>query len=231
MGTSNGINDGQIIAGAGSVVATTTLTVWSAVAAAGPINFVPVAGQIATGLIAVAVAAYKLAQGCGPTCTESSKFADQAQALLYKNMQEYFAIPDYKRTLDIQRQAMLTFEKVAQALAAACGQAALGAAGQRCISERLVEGGQAPWCPTSDHRGCDWITTMYNPIKNDPAPARNIAAAGVSSVPAQINNAVQGGGSFAQVAGAPILIGGQSISLGVVLLVIAAIILIFIASI
>ncbi len=232
MGTSNGISDSGLIVGAAGTAVATTFAAWAAIAAGA--NVVPVLGQAAAGIIAVGIAMAKLAQGCGPTCTQASEFANQAEQLGARNHREYFAIPEHLRTLDIQKQAMYNFERIAQALSQACGQASLGAAGQRCIQERLIEGGMAPWCPTPDKRGCDWITTMYNPIKNDPVPAAN-AARGIRgnptlTVPQQVGAAIQGGGSFGEVISTPIMIGGQAVSMGVIMLVLAAIFLIFIAS-
>ena len=66
-----------------------------------------------------------------------------------------------------------------------CGNPALGAAGQRCISERLVRGGSAPWCTKPNNVGCDWYTTIYDPIANDPNVVADPASA-VNSVVSSI---------------------------------------------
>jgi hypothetical protein len=64
------------------------------------------------------------------------------------------------------------FNKVQQG----CSNPALGTAGQHCISERLVRGGTAPWCPNPGHTGCDWYVLYRNPIAEDPDVAANVAA-------------------------------------------------------
>jgi len=37
-----------------------------------------------------------------------------------------------------------------------------------CISERLVKGGTGSVVSNPGHTGCDWITTLRDPIANDP---------------------------------------------------------------
>lgn len=186
-----------------------------------PANPISALVAIAGPLVALVV---NLARGCGQTCIATAGYADDAQRALSSITNQYFSIPESQRTPELQRKALEFIQQILTALARACGQPGLGSAGRRCIEERLIEGGQAPWCPNPDHRGCDWVTAFYNPIKNDPAPARNTsrpATGAVSQLPS--------GASFQQVAGATVQIGSQAVSMGVIMLVFAAIFLIFIA--
>ena len=69
------------------------------------------------------------------------------------------------RTKSTQQYVLSQMQQIISALQQACSSPALGAAGQRCISERLVRGGTAPWCPTGT--GCDYYTSIVDPIAND----------------------------------------------------------------
>lgn len=129
----------------------------------------------AAGIADLVGAAFKLFSGCGQSCVLSSQYADQAEAILNNLTQSYFATP-IPRPASFQANAEQSVQQILNWLQQMCSNPQLGAAGQRCISERLVEGGTAPWCPT--HTGCDWITAYYRPIANDPnvVPDAQIAA-------------------------------------------------------
>lgn len=121
-----------------------------------------------------------LFQGCGASCIQSTEFANQFEDALNQLKAAYDSQPIHYKSL--QTQTLGYMQSAADQLRKACSDPALGAAGQRCISERLVRGGTAPWCPTPSHTGCDFWSTYYDPIANDPTvvpdpPAVSSAAA------------------------------------------------------
>lgn len=125
--------------------------------------FGPVAGSfmaIAGSLVSAAAVMFK---GCGASCTETSRVADEAQAAAKQVTDAYWA--QSTRYKSSQIAAMAALESIAEQLQAFCSNPAFGDAGKRCISERLVRGGTAPWCPTGT--GCDFWSTIYDPIAND----------------------------------------------------------------
>lgn len=152
------------------------------VALAGPVG-AAIAGVIAVG----SLIATMFFNGCGETCVRASQDADKYGALAQKNLQAYMSSPVHYASL--QAAALNNFDTLLNALQTACSDPALGAAGQRCISERLVKGNPAPWCPTKT--GCDWITTMRDPIANDPNVVPD------PSPVTQSSQAVSGAGSSA----------------------------------
>ncbi len=103
-------------------------------------------------------------RGCGQTCIVASKAADDATAAAEQIKQQYWGTP-VPRPRSLQQAALSALKQIADTLQAACSNPTLGDAGKRCISERLVEGGSAPWCPNG---GCDYWTTYYRPIEKDP---------------------------------------------------------------
>lgn len=122
--------------------------------------FVAAAGAVASMVSQVAA----MFQGCGQTCVETSDAANQAGAIATQIRDNYLAEPVHYASL--QQIAVDGIQKIFAQLQQVCSNPAMGAAGQRCISERLVKGGTAPWCPTST--GCDWITVILDPVLNDP---------------------------------------------------------------
>lgn len=104
-------------------------------------------------------------RGCGQTCIVASQSADQAGAAWDQIKQAYWSAP-MPRPRSLQQAALTGLKNIADTLQAACSNPALGEAGRRCISERLVRGGTAPWCPGGT--GCDFWTAIYDPIANDP---------------------------------------------------------------
>jgi len=121
-------------------------------------------GAAAAGLIAVGSLVANMFHGCGQTCIIASQAADKLVAIAKQNLDAYMSAPVHYKSL--QLAALNNFDTLKNALQTACGDPALGDAGVRCISERLVKGNPAPWCPT--RTGCDWITTLRDPIANDP---------------------------------------------------------------
>ena len=126
----------------------------------------PVGAAIA-GIIAIAPLIVNLFKGCGQTCIAATNIANQAATVLGQNLNAYISSPT--RHASMQAAALNNVTTIFAALQKGCSDPALGAAGQRCISERLVRGGTAPWCPNPGHAGCDWYALYYDPIANDPA--------------------------------------------------------------
>lgn len=164
MGLSPGAQTAESISLAG---ASTTLGILAAmhaviggVAMAGPV------GAAIAGILAIAPLIVNLFKGCGQTCIAATKIANQAATVLGQNFQAYSSSPT--RTVSMQAAALNNVKTIFAALQQGCSDPALGAAGQRCISERLVRGGTAPWCPNPGHTGCDWYALYYDPIANDP---------------------------------------------------------------
>jgi hypothetical protein len=144
-------------------------------AIAGPI------GAIAGALVGIFS---QMFQGCGSTCTLASNEANQVENLLQQNLSAYEASG---HTQSEQAAAIANAQYAFTQLNQFCSNPQLGAAGQRCISERLVQGGTAPWCPNPGHTGCDWITTYLLPIQNDPnvvpdTPTSPVVSSTVNSV-------------------------------------------------
>lgn len=124
-----------------------------------------VAGAIA-GVIAIGSQIANMFKGCGQTCVVATQDANKAEQLLQNNLDQYMTAPVHYKSL--QLAAANNANTLFNALRQACSDPSLGPAGQRCISERLVKGGTAPWCPNPGNTGCDWITAYLDPIMNDP---------------------------------------------------------------
>lgn len=187
---------------------------WKNAAVGGIAGGLALAGTIAAGTVAGAPLApflfaaaalvgpiASMFKGCGATCTQATQIANKAEIALSAVRDQYLAQPiHYVAT---QRAALAAFDNIAGQMYKACSNPALGPAGQRCISERLVQGGSAPWCPTGT--GCDWITTIRGPIANDPDV--------VPDPPMSVSQTLASGGSLldSTVGGFPmplLLIGG-----------------------
>lgn len=121
-----------------------------------------------------------LFQGCGSTCIQSTQFANSFEAAVLQLKNYYFAQPIHYQS--IQTATLQQMQAAANSLQQACSDPSLGAAGQRCISERLVRGGTAPWCPNPGHTGCDFWSTFYDPIANDPNVVPDPSTASTSDV-------------------------------------------------
>lgn len=118
----------------------------------------------------------RLINGCGRSCIDASNIANEAESKLKALRDQYLAQP--VRTVAMQQTVLQYMDEVFNWLYQACG-AIGGAAGQKCISERLVKGGAAPWCPT--RVGCDWITTLRDPVAND-KPQPDLSTASLSDI-------------------------------------------------
>ena len=102
--------------------------------------------------------------GCGQTCVQATQYANQANTALQQALNVYMSAPIHYKSA--QTATLAQMQAVFDALRQACSNPALGSAGQRCISDRLVEGAVTSWC--NGKVGCDWITAYYNPVLNDP---------------------------------------------------------------
>lgn len=114
-------------------------------------------------------------KGCGKTCVQATEIANQAEQALVKIKDDYLSQP--VRTRSSQLVAIHIFDDVLGKMYQACSNPALVVAGQKCVSERLVRGGTAPWCPTGT--GCDWLTLYRDPIANDTGVVDDPASSGV----------------------------------------------------
>lgn len=101
--------------------------------------------------------------GCGATCVKATQIVDQIEPKLKEIRDAYLG--SGARTAKMQASALQVVDALLSDVQAGCSDPALGEAGRKCISERLVHGGNAPWCPTGS--GCDWITLYRDPIAND----------------------------------------------------------------
>jgi len=124
-------------------------------------------GAVIGGFIALASTIANMFHGCGQTCIIATQDVNKFETQVFKpNLQTYMSAP--VRTRSMQAAGLNNFDTAAKGLYQACSDPSLGAAGQRCISERLVRGGTAPWCPNPGHTGCDWYALYRDPIANDP---------------------------------------------------------------
>jgi hypothetical protein len=136
-----------------------------------PALAIPVVGAA---LAAVAIAVELLLHsGCGQTCIITSNWANQAAALLDKNIAAYFAIPA-PRSQSQQRAAMNSFMAIWNYLYQECSNPQLGTAGKNCIADR--QDGACKWKATAPaypgepaEGSCwNWWNAYYAPIANDP---------------------------------------------------------------
>ena len=175
------VQTGASIAQSGAAATSALLVQFGAVG--GPMG--AAIGAIAAGLIQVGALIAQQFQGCGQTCVIASQDADQVASYLDQNLRTWQASPIKYKSL--QLAALNNVQTAFNALQQACSNPQLGAAGQRCISERLVRGGTAPWCPKPGNTGCDWWALYYDPIANDtgivadPSPVASAGASVLSS--------------------------------------------------
>lgn len=175
---------------AGSVTGTAaTIAGSNAGAIAGALGVaVPVVG-IAIAGIAFVVTAWL--NRMGPKQKRwTTQIADEATAQLQQVKQIYFSTPYNPAN---QSAALGAVDQLLQAIAEGCGQTQMGEPGRRCISERLVRGGSAPWCPTGT--GCDYYTEYRDPIANDPRAAEYVAQAQAPTVGSDLGSALNTAGA------------------------------------
>jgi hypothetical protein len=101
------------------------------------------------------------------TKIEATHIVDSIQAqYLQPNLDAWRALSPEHKTVSAQAASLALVDYALAKVQQGCSNPALGTAGQHCISERLVRGGSAPWCPTVT--GCDWYVLFRDPIANDP---------------------------------------------------------------
>ena len=149
----------------------TTSRIGSGIMAAGGIVASIPGGQIPGAIIAAVGTLTTLIGGLfKPDLTkiEATHIVDQVEAqVLRPTLASWNGLPADKKTESMQALYLQTVDKALNDVQQGCSNPQLGTAGQHCISERLIHGGSAPWCPTGT--GCDWITLYRDPIANDPA--------------------------------------------------------------
>ena len=190
---------GAISQGAGTAASLTGSSL-GLLTAAGVLQSVPVAGQIAGAVLAITAVVASMFKGCGSQCTLSSDEANKVGDLMTENLNQYMAAPVSRAT---QAEALANFDQLWQALVNYCNQPSLGAPGQRCISDRqqgsckykvpmhpgLSPGGwqqqNGAWVYTGDTggvTGCwNYFIGMRDPIAYDPRVAALPAAPPASS--------------------------------------------------
>jgi hypothetical protein len=145
----------------------------------GAISAVPIVGQI---LGPVTNIIRNLLGKSGAQKTKATALVNELEPQLAKNRDTYLSHPSPA----MQQAALANFDEAWAWLAGptGCGDPKLGAAGQRCLSER-GRGGTAAWCPTGG--GCDWFTLYRNPIADTPPTIAdgptNTAAPGTTGNP------------------------------------------------
>jgi hypothetical protein len=167
----------------------------------------PVVGAAIAALIGIGIAVANLFKGCGVTCTEATAYANQADTLMVQNVTAYTS--SSIRYVSMQQAALNTFDTTWAALQQACGQSAIGAAGQRCITDRQegactwkasqggwnADGTFTPWGAAGSGDVCwNWFVGMRDPIANDPFVQPDPTSSSIATSPA---------GSTAATAGTP----------------------------
>jgi hypothetical protein len=182
------------------------------------------AGAAIAGLIGVGTAIASMFHGCGQTCVIATQDANKSEQLLQQNLSAYQNAPVHYQS--IQQAALNNVDTLFAALKQACSDPSLGSAGQRCISERLVPGGTAPWCPKPGHTGCDWYVLYRDPIANDPnvvpdptpqSAASTIAQDVSAGAQSLVNAVTSGAGITLPTLSTPLLLGGGALLLGLIL--------------
>jgi hypothetical protein len=146
----------------------------------------PIGGAIAGAIAAIGVGIANLFGGCGQTCVQATKIANQVGEALAENLNQYMAAPVHYKSL--QAGALNNFDTAWRALTQACNPdtSYLGDAGRRCISDRQAgactwkasPGGwqqsngawtYVPWGPAGSGSACwNWFIGLRDPIANDP---------------------------------------------------------------
>jgi hypothetical protein len=149
--------------------------------------FVAAAG----GALELAGAVARLFQGCGPTCTETTTIVNQVEPYLQANNQQYFTNPN--RTTADQANALAQASAIFQTVQSNCGNPALGAAGQKCISDRFgttcaygltTANEYPPYASVPYPEGVCWTWPLayYDPIAQDIPPGGSGPATSTAAV-------------------------------------------------
>jgi hypothetical protein len=118
----------------------------------------------------------------------ATHIVDQIETQLNQLEAGWQALPPSQKTQTNQAAFLELIDAALNKVQQGCSNPALGTSGQRCISERLVQGGTAPWCPNPGHMGCDWVTAYRVPIANDP----NVIPDPVATVGGSVGGTVGG---------------------------------------
>jgi hypothetical protein len=119
---------GAIAAVAASTATSVVGTLVALSAVTGPV------GAAIAGVIAAAYAIANLFGGCGDTCVEATNIANQAGQIIDQAYNQYMSAPVHYRSM--QTAYLQLFDGTWNAMVKACDNPALGAAGQRCITDR-----------------------------------------------------------------------------------------------
>jgi hypothetical protein len=173
--------------------------------AAGALQAVPVAGQIAGAVLSITAVIASFFKGCGSSCVLTSDEVNQVSQYMAQNLQQYLAAPVSAAT---QAEAIANFNQLWQGIVAYCGQPSMGSAGKNCISERqngacsykTSPGGWqqqngtwvyvAPGANGSGSTCWNYFVGYLDPIQNDPRVAE------AASSPAASSTAASGAGAF-----------------------------------
>jgi hypothetical protein len=165
-----GLGDLGYYRGLGDVRPITSAIGSGLLSAGGVIAMIP-GGQL-PGAIVAAVGALTSLIGSlfAPNITniEATHIVDQIETQLNQLEASWQSLPASQKTQTNQAAYLELIDAALNKVQQGCSNPALGTSGQRCISERLVQGGTAPWCPNPGHTGCDWITAYRVPIATDP---------------------------------------------------------------
>ena len=201
-----------------AVAASTATSVVGTLVALGTVTG-PVGAAIA-GVVAAAYAIANLFGGCGDTCVEATNIANQAAAIIDQAYNQYMSAPVHYRSMQIAYLQL--FDGTWNAMAKACDNPALGAAGQRCITDRQAgscayktspggwkQSSDGSWTyvepgPNGSGTAC-WNSFIgrRDPVANDPTVVPDPGVSGIFS-------SIAGGGSILGVP-APVAIGGLAL--------------------
>lgn len=113
-----------------------------------------------------------LGDGCGESCILTSKWANDAEALLRNNIEAYFSSPVRNRST--QAAALGGYDAIWGQLAKACANPQLGDAGTHCTGDRAAgachwkQTGESPWPGGPKLGECwNWFAAYRDPIAND----------------------------------------------------------------
>jgi hypothetical protein len=217
---------GNLSAGSPTIsqVAGTALSAGTGIATAAAADVsltIPIIGA-AIGVVTLAIEAL-LNSGCGQSCIITSTWANQVEAQLQQNIAEYFAIPA-PRPQSAQTSAVANFMSVWNYLVQQCNVASLGAAGQKCITDR--QSGACTWKQTSTSpllaypgepqagQCWNWWNGYHDPIANDPDVVSDATYTANLSTPSSSTGSTASSSSFSSstlllMAGAVLVIFGM----------------------
>ena len=155
---------------------------------------------LAAAAIAGLLAALGVGAGCGQACIQATNLVNQAEPVLLKNIQNYFALPA-PRAASVQAAALSCFDQIWQSVQTGCA-AIPGTPGKSCVSDR--QSGACTWKQTATSPllafpgepqpgACwNWFLGYRDPIANDPdvVSDENAAVSSVSSAAGSVSSAL-----------------------------------------